>query len=90
MDFVVDLVNSFATQHPYYFAAAWGVSGFFARAFIFTKENARKIIRGWFDRQRKVLKKLGKNDAEIKAIMQEEADFLLSAATEAKSEADAA
>ncbi len=84
----MDLINQFAQAHPWYFAIASAAGGFFAKSFIFTKENARKLIKKWFDWQRAKLRKMGKSPAEIKAVMEDEADFLLSAATEAKLEAD--
>lgn len=88
MDQLAAGINAFAQAHPFYFAAATGIGGFFAKAFIFTKENARKLVRAWFNYQRRALKKAGRSDAEIKAIMEDEADFIMSAATEAKAEAD--
>jgi hypothetical protein len=87
MDSALAAVNAFAAAHPFYFAAATGLGGFFARSFIFTKENARRLIKLWFDKQRAALKKAGSSDAEIQSVMKDEADFLLSAAQEAQAEA---
>lgn len=89
MDSVTALINQFATAHPYYFAAIASVGGFFAKSFIFTKENARWVIKKWFDKQRAALKKAGRSDAEIQSVMKEEADFIMSAAQEAEDEATA-
>lgn len=90
MDSLIDTLNQFASAHPWYFAMAAGFGGFFVKSFIFTKNNARRIIRWWFDKQRTQLRRLGKTETEIAEIMEEEADLLLSAAQEAKDEAAAA
>jgi hypothetical protein len=82
-----DQINAFAAAHPWYVAAATTLGGFFLREFVFTNENARAIIKWWFARQRAALKKLGRSDAEVNAAMKCEADFLLSAAQEAETEA---
>ena len=86
----MDLINQFATAHPFYFAALSSVGGFFAKSFIFTQENARWIVKKGFDRQRVALKKAGRSDAQIQSIMKDEADFIMSAAQEAETEATAA
>ena len=89
MDQVLAAIQTFASAHPLYYGVATGVGGFLLREFLFTKDNARALIKFWFARQRAALKKAGRSDAEIKAIMEDEADLILAAATEAKAEADA-
>ncbi len=84
---MLDQLNAIAAAHPWYFAAASTLGGFFAREFIFTEGNARALIKWWFARQRAALKKLGRSDAEITAAMKAEADFLTAAAQEAEAEA---
>lgn len=85
----MELLNQFATLHPWYFALLAGVGGFLAKTFVFTSDNAKALVRWYFNWQRAKLKKAGRSPEEIKALMEGEADFLLDVAKEAKTEADA-
>ena len=89
MDQALAAIQAFAAAHPLYYAMATGAGGFLLREFLFTKDNARALIKFWFARQRAALKKAGRTDAEIQSLMEAEADLILAAATEAKTEADA-
>ena len=83
----MDQINAFASAHPYVFAIGCSTVSFFAKAFIFTADNAKKAVRAYFVRQRATMKRMGASDAAIAATMKEEADFITAAAQEAETEA---
>lgn len=87
---MLDAINQYATAHPYIFAIACSTVSFFAKAFLFTADNAKKIVRVYFVRQRAAMKKMGASDKAIAATMKEEADFITAAAQEAETEASQA
>lgn len=88
MDAYIAAINQFASLHPYVFAAATGIGGFCVRHWLFTRAMARRIAKLYFRWQRRQLEKLGKTDAEIDAIMLDEAKGLIAFAEEVKAEAD--
>lgn len=85
----MDSINQFASAHPFWFGSATALGGFVARHSLFTRAAARKLIKAYFGWQRRQLKKGGRTDAEIDALMQDEADGLLALAQEAQDEAKA-
>lgn len=89
LDQALAAAQQFASAHPIYYAVLAAAGGFYVRHFVVTKENAKRLVKAWFDRQRAALKKAGRSDEEIKSVMQSEAEFLASAAAEATAEADA-
>jgi hypothetical protein len=83
----IDWINQYATAHPFIFAAACSGLSFFAKAFLFTADNAKKLVRISFARERAAMKKMGASDESIRTAMKEQADFITAAAQEAETEA---